>query len=431
MSPPSLGVVGLGKLGACLLAVLKASGFDAVGADIDPEAVAAIGDGKPPPAVHEPGLAELLADHRPIVTTDVAAVGEASDVVFIVVPTPSGADDRFDPSLVCGAVDDLCAGFVRAGRDTDRVPPVVVVVSTVMPGTCGGPISDCFVAHGLTVGESVGLVYSPEFVALGSVVHDLLSPDVVYVGADDEWTGNVVASIYARLTPAAEQVRLSLVDAEVAKLAVNVFLSVKVGYANTIARVCETIEGADAGNVLAAVGSDSRIGLGYLRAGGPPGGPCLGRDLLAFETLAWRVTSRGSLADAAGGSADDMSEWVRSKVVVATAGRDRPVVAVLGLSYKPGTPVVEGSFGFGLAAGLAFDGWHVVVHDPLVGAVPAGCHSLPLPELLDMADVVVVATAHDDYVGLAARRGQTLVDVWGVCSLSGPGRVVRPGVGPT
>lgn len=427
---PRIAVVGLGKLGSCMAAVFADAGFPTVGADIDAHAVYAVHRHEPPPNVNEPGLADLLGSQRVrgnlSATSIVADAAARADIVFIVVPTPSNPDDRFDASMVCAVVEQVCVGL----RWRERVAtPVVVVTSTVMPGTCASTVAGVITDAGYTIGEDIGLLYSPEFIALGSVLHDLRNPDVVYVGSDHDWSADVLSAVYEIVAPEAPQQRLSLVDAEVAKLATNVFLSVKIGYGNEVARLCESIDGADGSAVCAALGADSRIGSKYLTPGGIAGGPCLPRDTRAWSALSrWCGRDPSRFADAAQHADGDVLEWVYETVEAHEPSKD-PVVGVLGLSYKPGTQVTADSMGWTVAEMLGRSGARfVAVHDPVVEHVPLGCHRLPdLVDTIEAAQVVVVATDHPEYRGLGPPAGATWVDVWGICG-PGDGVLIRPGI---
>lgn len=384
-------VVGLGKLGLPVAAALAACSepFTVVGADSDRRRVDVLNGGGCP--VDEPGLADRLDAGRARMsfTGDVAAAAADADAAFVVVPTPSGRDDRFDSSAVVDAVGAVAEGFAVRARPG---APLLTVVSTVMPGTCAGPVCDAVTAAGLTPGADVHVAYHPEFIALGSVLADLAAPSVVYLGADDDAAASALWSILSRVVRAGTPARrLSLIDAEAAKLAVNVFLSVKIGYANDVARVCRAV-GAEPSAVLDAVGADRRIGRGFLTAGAPPGGPCLPRDLRAWDTL-----GASPFVSAAHRSASH----VEDRVVLACSPYAR--VGVLGLAYKPGSGIADDAFGWQIAQRLAGHRDEVVVHDPHVSGVPPGCRSGTV-ERVAGCDAVVMGCEHVDYAGFTHPR---------------------------
>ena len=165
-----IAVIGLGKLGSPLAAVMAAKGHDVIGVDQNPDFVAAIQAGRAP--VREPQLDEMIAAGRERLTAmlDCVAAVTASEITFIVVPTPSAPSGGFSLRYVLEAIESVGAAL----RDR-REPHMVVVTSTVMPGATGGEIAPALArASGRVIGQNVGLCYNPEFIALGSVVRDML-----------------------------------------------------------------------------------------------------------------------------------------------------------------------------------------------------------------------------------------------------------------
>src|SRR5260370_2072758 len=174
----SLSVVGLGKLGAPMAACFAARGFAVHAVDINPQKVDAIGRGVPP--VHEPGLAELLAESRGRIfaTKNIESAVIASDATFVVVATPSEADGGFSLRYAIPTCQSIC----RALR-TKPSYHVVVMTSTVMPGSMGGQIKSALErASGKRCGADFGLCYNPEFIALGQVIRVLYNPVFLLIG---------------------------------------------------------------------------------------------------------------------------------------------------------------------------------------------------------------------------------------------------------
>jgi UDPglucose 6-dehydrogenase len=413
-------VVGLGRLGAPMAAVLATAGATVVGVDSNEYVIRAVMAGRAP--VSEPGLAEMLVRTRGRLsaTSDLRLALPDADVSFIVVPTPSGDDQMFSLTHVLSAVTSIGRGL--AANSSKR--HVVVVTSTVMPGATGGPIREALeLSSGLTVGKDIGLCYSPEFIALGTVINDLTRPDMILVGESDRASGDVLLAVLRSVTGSQVPVaRMDTTSAEVAKLAVNTFVTTKISYANMIDEICESLPGADSGLVTAAVGMDSRIGPKYLRPGAPYGGPCFPRDNAALAALARSLGKSADLAEAT----DTINRRQVDRVIATIKGYAQPgsTVAVLGLSYKPGTPVRDESFGVDLASRCARDGFDVVAWDPTYRLGPT-TPELPhmritdsLVECLRIADVAVVATAWPELALLPSsvngRGGYPLVviDCW-------------------
>jgi UDPglucose 6-dehydrogenase len=411
-------VVGLGKLGAPLLAVLARQGFEVYGVDLNPQTVAKIQSGVAP--VEEPKLHDLLTTHRARIraTADWREAVDNSELTYLLVPTPSGADGGFKNDYLFAAIDEI--GAVLRGKAGYHL---VVVSSTVMPGSVGGPIRDRLEAAARKrVGCDLGLCYNPEFVTLGNVVEGLLRPDFVLIGESDAQAGAMLEAVSRRIVgdhvPIA---RMNFVNAELAKIAVNTYVTMKISFANMLAEVCDSLAGADADVVTGALGRDSRIGGKYLRGATGYGGPCFPRDTVAFATMARQAGTEASLALAT--HAINERQLQRIVAIVAEHVGPGARVAVLGLAYKPDTPVTDHAQGVMLAGALDKMGYHVVAHDPL--ALDAARSMLaPGIELaastaaaVATADAAVIMIPAAEYVDFFATwsgdgRRRLIVDCW-------------------
>jgi UDPglucose 6-dehydrogenase len=417
----TLAVVGLGKLGAPMAACLAAEGYIVIGVDVDVAKVTAINEGRAP--VFETGLDEMLqqSGDRLTATTDLEDAVRRSQMTFVVVATPSDEAGGFSLRWVLPA----CESIGRVIRERDDFH-TVVLTSTVMPGSTGGAVCEALEqASSKRCGEDFGLCYSPEFIALGSVIRDFLAPDFLLVGESDERAGNALESVYRRAVAAKAPIaRMNFVNAEVAKLSVNTFVTTKIAYANMLARICEKLPDADVDVVTDAIGLDTRIGKKYLRGTISYGGPCFPRDNVALATLARSLGAPAFVAEATDSANRDgilrLADLVESRLP------EDGVVAVLGLSYKPNTDVVEESPGLLLLGELAARGVDAVGYDPAANenAARALDGAARLSDSLDAAasgaDVVVITTAWDEFAqldpSLLERAGQrrVVIDCWRV-----------------
>jgi UDPglucose 6-dehydrogenase len=414
-----ISVVGLGKLGAPLSAVFASKGFTVVGVDLSQPAVDALNAGRAP--VEEPRLQELVDQSRDRLsaTTDIREAVAATDATFVIVPTPSDASGRFSNAAVISAMKSI--GQALAHKQSYHL---VVVTSTVMPGSTGGEIRTTLEQHaGRPVGPGLGLCYNPEFIALGSVVRDMLQPDMILIGESDTRAGDLLESVYKKScdnTPAIR--RMNFVNAELTKIAVNTFVTTKISYANMLADICDRLPGADADVVTRAVGADSRIGVKYLKGAIGYGGPCFPRDNIAFSALARSLGARTELADAT----DAMNRYQIERVLGAIDARatDAGTVGVLGLSYKPDTAVIEESQGVALVERLLDLGRRVIVFDPL--AIPAARAAFRRPveaaasaaDCVQHSSLVVIMTPWPEFgrIPMSAYRRQgtrlSVLDCW-------------------
>lgn len=407
----SLSVIGLGKLGLCLAVTLAKAGYPVVGVESDERRARAIAAGSL--QTKERGLVEELAKYkrRLVVQSNIPDAIATTSTSFIVVPTPSDGDGGFSLDFVLPVVDQIG----RALRTVNRYH-LVVVTSTVMPGATDSEIRPLLERlSGKTCGKEFGLCYSPEFIALGDVLDGLSHPDFVLIGESDSGSGAALAKIQRSVVgPKVPIVRMPPVSAEITKLAVNAFITLKISFANTVAEISEKYPGADVDTITGAIGTDARIGRAYLRGSLGFGGPCFPRDTVAFSRAAKFAGSQSYLTDAA----HDVNQTQIQRALALIEGRGiRPpqTVSLLGLTYKPGTDVTEASQSLLLANALVGRGFEVNAYDP---AFTTG----PIRELdarvrvvgsvkqsLEGATVCIVATAWEEFKQL---RAADFDDVW-------------------
>ncbi|MDI6853135.1 MAG: nucleotide sugar dehydrogenase [Deltaproteobacteria bacterium] len=417
-----IGVFGLGKLGLCSAACFAAKGHQVVGFDSNPEHLAALMAGACP--IRETGLEELLALARPNFTVTDApdAMVQETDFSFIIVPTPSRSDGRFENH----AIEEVLAVIGPALRGKNDFH-VVNIVSTVMPGSCEGSFQPVLERlSGKNCGTDFGLAYNPEFIALGAVIDNFLNPDLVLIGASDERTGRLLTGLYRSTCDNEPRLAvMSLINAEITKLSLNCFVTMKISFANELAAICEKIPGADAAVITAALGEDSRIGPKCLKSGLGFGGPCFPRDNLAFQAFAQEAGWEACLAP----QVVRLNHLVTERLLSLISRHLNPParVALLGLAYKPDTHIVEESQSLHLARKLMAAGFAVRLHDPLaldearavLGEGPAYCRNAC--DCLRQTDAVALLTNWPHYAGLDWERMHfpdghhpLLVDCWGI-----------------
>jgi UDPglucose 6-dehydrogenase len=411
----NLSIIGLGKLGSPMAAVMAHKGHNVIGVDLNPTFVQALLEGRPP--VNETGLEEMIrAIHKRLTATlDYTEAILGSDVTFIIVPTPSGPDGKFSTKYVLAAAEKIGEALKKK-----KGWHLVSLCSTVMPGSTGGELLPALEAYsGKKCGVDFGLCYNPEFIALGSVIHDMLHPDMILIGESDERSGALLEEFYSGVCESGPRIqRMNFVNAELTKISVNTYVTTKISYANMLAEICETIPGADVDTVTAAIGCDSRIGRKYLKGALGYGGPCFPRDNVAFSALARSNGAPALLAEATDQLNKRQVERLAALVSSRLAGDG--TVGILGLSYKPNTEVVEESQGVALAKKLLESGARVSVFDPAAmenakPLLPSAHFAASARECARASDVLVIMTPWDDFRSLAAadlKRGVALIDCW-------------------
>jgi UDPglucose 6-dehydrogenase len=354
----SVSVCGLGKLGACMAATFAARGFSVVGVDIDPEKIRKVNAGLPP--VDEPLLAETMKEGRErIRATDDPSETVATDASFFIPPSPSLPDGSFSTEYLLKAMQPVAKAIRAAGKKGH----IFVCSSTTTPGAVDSVLIPMLEKEtGWKCGREFGVCYNPEFIALGNVINGLLEPDLVLIGESDPESGAALEELYRSYTRnKCRIVRMSIISAELTKISVNSYITMKISFTNQLRMIAEQFSKANINAILDAIGTDTRIGQKYLRAGLSFGGPCFPRDNRLLAYTAREAGLQAPLAEAS----DQVNELTKSSLLqkVTSLVPSGATVLVLGMSYKPDTYITEESAGLHLAQNLKRQGYRVLVHD--------------------------------------------------------------------
>ena len=377
-----LSVFGLGKLGACMAATFAQKGFEVIGVDINPESVRKINAGEPP--VDEPLLAQVIKEAGPRLraSTDPREAAD-TDVSFFIVPSPSQPDGSFSNEFLMRAMETVA----RAVRERGKKNHLFVCSSTTTPGAGDAVLIPMLEKEvGGKCGRDFGFCYNPEFIALGNVVRGLLQPDLVLIGESDPASGAALEALYKQYNANQPRIaRMSVVSAELTKISVNSYITMKISFTNQLRLIAESFPKAEIHTILEAIGSDSRINSKYLRAGLSYGGPCFPRDNRLLAYAARQAGLSAPLAEAS----DMVNEQAKQHLLKQVKSVLKPgeAVAILGVAYKPDTYITEESAGLALAQNLKRQGFDVWVHDYC--AKPANSPSLfefkIIPDPADLA----------------------------------------------
>jgi UDPglucose 6-dehydrogenase len=384
----AISIVGIGRLGICFAAVFAERQHHVIGVDIRKERVKEVNEGGI--KTTEPFLAEYLKYLKGTgdleATTDYGYAVTNTDITFIVVNTPSRADGGFSNEQV----DSVLKGMSPALREKEG--HLVVVASTVMPGSMRAFSRLLDMPH-------VGLCYNPSFIAQGNVIRGIQGPDLVLIGEPDFRSGGLLQDLWSEiLRVRVPIVRMSWENAELTKITLNAYITMKISFANTLAEMCERLEGGDVDAVTQAMGLDSRISGRYLKGALGYGGPCFPRDNRAFSRAASTLGVEAPLAS----MVDVVNRRQVERVLKFVEGLPGKKV-VLGLTYKPGTDIIEESQAMEIAEKLGAK-WYD----------PSDC-PYTLEEVLKDAGVVVIATPWPEFEELRREdfpKDCFVVDCW-------------------
>ena len=406
-------VVGTGYVGTVTAVCLAFLDHDVIGLDIDYTRAEQLAAGQMP--FHEPGVSERLEQElksgRLSFTSDPAIAVEKADVIFLCVGTPTSSSGVPDMSQVEAAVRSIAPHLK---------PDAVVVNKSTVPVGSGNWV------HTM-IEESLPDIYdiefhvvsNPEFLREGSAVADFLYPERIVLGGESADKGmQVVADLYHRLLSQdfeggrsdcrPQLICTDLPSAEMVKYAANAFLATKVSFANEVANICELV-GADARQVLSAIGADSRIGSRFLRHGIGWGGSCFGKDVAALIATGLDYGYGSPILRAVVEVNQAQRILVIRKLQEALKTLQGRRIAVFGLAFKPGTDDLRDAPSIEIIRRLYAAGAVVSAYDPIVKEVPE-LGDVPVRigadayDAADRADAVVIVTEWPHFAALELRK---------------------------
>ncbi|GAB2537964.1 UDP-glucose dehydrogenase family protein [Gracilibacillus alcaliphilus] len=321
-----IAVAGTGYVGLVTGVCMAENGHYVTCVDIDEQKVKTMRKGISP--IYEDGLEELMNKNivagRLHFTTDYQSAYQEAEAVFIGVGTPEREDGSADLKYI--------ATVARQVAESINKDCLVVVKSTVPVGT--NDKVEQFINDFLVHDVRVEVASNPEFLAQGSAVKDTLEADRIVIGTESEWAESILTSIYEPF--GIPIVSVNRRSAEMIKYASNDFLALKISYMNDIANLCELV-GADIQDVAKGMSYDERIGNKFLNAGIGYGGSCFPKDTSALEFIArqngYNLRTVKATIDVNIEQKIKLYEKARQRVITF----DGIKVAVLGLTFKPGT----------------------------------------------------------------------------------------------
>lgn len=326
-----VGVIGLGKLGLPMLCAFIQRNFNVKGYDINVDLLnnliikhiesKEIG-------VKETILADTNWDNR--IVQSIQDIFNHSEMIFVIVPTPSLPDGNFDRSYIHSILDQL-----NNLAKHNNVIKDVTITSTLNPYDC-----DYF----QKMFNHLNIFYSPEFIALGSVINDMLNPDVCLIGCTYETHSNRLIDVYKQFYIKQPKYSvLSFVEAELAKISINSYITMKITFANMIGSYLHNVTNGNLNKIsrtLLAIGTDSRINNKYFRFGTGYGGTCFPRD---NRCLSYNL-SKNYINVELPKTTDNVNDWLldffSSKIKI----NEYSNIVYVGLSYKDGSDCTEESF---------------------------------------------------------------------------------------
>jgi UDPglucose 6-dehydrogenase len=401
-----IAVIGLGFVGLATALSFAEKGSQVTGFDIDADRMAALRAGQLP--FYEPGLDTALARHLGcgfVLADSVAAALRGAEIAFLCVGTPANSDGAADLSHVLGAIESILRARSRRGF------LVLVTKSTVPPGTTAGRIAPFIGNLGWQVGSEVGLANNPEFLREGNAWEDVVHPDRIVIGVEDDRSRGILEELYASFDVPVHAV--SWTTGEFVKYLSNTLLATMISFANDASMIADAVGDIDVKTAFRILHEDRRWSgnpanmASYVYPGCGFGGYCLPKDTQALHTQA---RARGYESPVLAATLA-VNRRIRDHVVDHVLRQTRPgkPVGILGLAFKPGSDDVRETPARAIVDGLVGAGVKVLAYDPLAarnfrrhyGDAGEGAGNLgyaeDLAEVAATADPLVILTGWPEF----------------------------------
>ena len=355
-------LVGLGKLGLPLATCFTTKNIEVLGIDKNTNLIENLKKRKLP--FYEPSLEEeFLKSHRLFEFCDSATPALFdTDVTIVLVNTQ--INDTYSSVNVESVFSRLASEYSKVDKDRH----LFVLSSTVMPGDISTKLIPLIEEKsGKKFQKDFGFVYIPDFVKLGTVFEDFRNPEFMIIGCNNDDDFEVAKNLYSQMLDSNTRIsRLSLQEAEVAKMAFNAYYVCKLSFVNFLANICERMDNVNVDNITNTIGHDKRInsGTAFFKGGIAFGGTCLPRDVNAFIQFAEMYGLDASHIKAA----SKINDFQTTNLVSRIQRTGAQHIAIVGLSFKPGSPVIIESASIKLIEQLLKDGYDVHVFDPIAEA---------------------------------------------------------------
>ncbi len=410
MGKYKIAIHGTGFIGLVCGCCFAVKGFKTINTTFNQEKYRKINQGISP--FFENGLANLLTDavnsnnFNCLIGREEALL--ESDISMIAVGTPMREDNNIDLKFIKKTAQQLG----QALKKTDKYH-LIVIRSTVVPGTTRDLVGKIIEEEsGKKMGEDFGLCMQPEFLAEGRSILDTLEPDRIVIGELDKRSGDILQELYEEFygdhLENCPILRMNLESAELVKYGNNCLLSTKISYANEMSRIAELVPGVDVVQVMKGVGLDYRINKEFLGAGVGFGGSCFPKDVNAITAFAkshgYNPRLLSAVLDINRDQAIHAVELLKEKIPNLKDKR----IALLGLTFKPGTDDMRFAPSIRIAQHLIDNGATVIGYDPVAEEEAqkvlgdAILYADEIEDALKDADGAIIVTEWDNIASLTA-----------------------------
>ena len=401
--------VGLGKLGLIFSQILAASGYKVIGYDINLKIKKSIENNE---NNLEPYLNKLIKKNRKnfYFEQNIKSCILNSNIAFLVLPTPSKKNGEFSNQYILNFIDKICR-YLK-----NKKKYIINITSTVNPGSCEFFIKYIEKKYKLKHGKEFLITYNPHLIAIGSIYNDVINSDVVLVGSNLKFGHTFLKKIYNKIYKKKnDKVKyLNLKEAEIAKITINSYVTMKISYTNTISQIADTIKNINTAKIFKAIGFDKRIGHKYLSLGALYSGPCFPRDNINFGLF----LKKNKLDNSLPLIVDKINNLQLKRYIKIFKDNKHTIkkpiiIGICGLSYKPNSDIVTKSPGY-LLMKYFEKKFKVLFYDEYISR-PIKNQVSSLKELFDKSNFLFLCYKDKNFKKLEqlkSKNQKIIVDMW-------------------
>ena len=429
-----ISIIGYGKLGSSTGFFLSRKGFEIYAYDSNKKILN--GFEKKKPIFFEESTKTFIKKNKIKYVYNIKDAILKTNLSYLVVPTPSLKNNSFDLSFILSAVNSIFP--ILKKKNTKHT---IIITSTVSPGSCDKIIDYIFKKYKMKNISDYRLIYNPYFIALGSIVNDLEKPDLLLVGAKEKnisFYKNFLKKIYKNKINKIKLNFLNYKEAEIAKLAINCYVTMKISFSNTISQIADNQNNRiDSTKILSAIGSDSRIGNKYLSLGPMFSGPCFPRDNLAMSSFFKDLNLLDNLFKSTN-KVNDYQSLRYLKLIKQVNKFKSKRLGFLGLTYKSGTDLFTDSPAFYIMKQLSsqklksFNGYDPYFNKILQKNI-MGSYDINIFDTLDQfmknTDIIFLSYKDKKFTKSIKYKNKIFIDPWNFFNKNlSKSKIIYPGI---
>lgn len=407
--------LGLGKLGLIFSYILCDSGYKIYGYDKNPK----IKDDIINNANNiEPKLNELIRRNKKnfFYVEEFGQAVEKTSSCILVLPTPSKRNHEFDNSYIFETLKKI-GNYLKFKKKY-----IINITSTVNPGSCHLFIKFLEEKFLLKHGKEFIITYNPHLIALGQIYNDVINAELVIIGSDLSYGHTYLKKFYSKIYKKnfGRLKFLNLKEAEITKISINAFVTLKISFSNTLSQVADTQKNIDISKIVSVVGSDSRIGKKYLGLGGSYSGPCFPRDSLNFSTYLKKVNAKNYIPLAVEKiNQYQIRRYLKLFKTFSKKFKKKPIVGICGISYKKNTTVTDFSPGMQILKKLINKNKIIIYDEYKISNSLINKNNIinysSIKKFFNKADIIFVCYINEKFKDLKkfkSKNKKIIIDLW-------------------